>query len=1174
MSPSDLSLIAQALAGANQDLTQNNPFSGFGSFLDNLGQQEIKAAPNYGTKDAAITALVTGLLGGVDTGLGNIFADEHKNDALNVLGNALAGQSVDRPYGMSPSVFTNLNNSASIFKLNQVLENQQVQNQIDLQTDAKLKEKVIDGFADNPYKGQKLLEAYKTLKNPNNTASVFSSDAPKKVVEVPAENTIPLSLMDNETYNALSDGATVPTQSSDKVQLNNQIQSLGVNPVDDTARYDALLAKTGGDRKLADQLFVPSQKLNEDAYNKIVNLPQYKNLSDIQSNFKSLISLAQEDTRPASIGMISSIARIWDPGGTVREGEYKLNSEAQSALDSIYGDWRSIVMGKGKLSPEAKGNLIAAASQKYNAFGQDLEDQKNIIYQDLEAKGGSRKAVPILPFSPYELNRKTNTNTPAGSIAEIVNQKNTEYSPIETLIENPGKALTSADWWLTRPGGKRVTAAQAVTGAPMAALDTLTAGMGDEITAGGTAVLDSLFDGGGLANNYNARLAETRNIQKDFSQASPIADTAIRLTSAVKGLPFGTTAKTTDGIITTGAKMAAEGAGYGAAYGFGEGEGSAENRVNSAVEGAKTGAKFGAAIGSAAKTVTKTIDALASKFPTIGDYFLATTAGAKPSDFKKSGVRGGESHFLETGEVPLKTNLRIAKAEGVFDDAKSYDDVFVNAKEKLGEIASKVEAPIALADEARVAAGSPRIFPKFESAKEFVRTKTTADDNLAVELENYIANLKAKSDGSLSYLQQEKINMGGKTYPQGVPPLRATLDEAITKDLRKTIEYVTDAVLPEELAGLVREQNALYGAIKQVKNIAFREASGASSPATGVNKIWDMIKTTGGAGVPIISGAVGSAITGDPKYLLGGIAGGAALKYAGTPSGASKISTLLENGVGQAPLDLAALVNRVYNTLPNSQAEVQNEITNYGSFKNTGSVFSPSNANASVFSPSSSFSIFGDKKKMIDDTKDDGKVTPEWAKQQRQEREADVPKFKAESKLGAAFGTGNPSIDGASPAAMNLGLKQNAEYVTTPHQLSDKTDPTHAIQLIKADPYLNALAEAESGWNTHAKNPHSTAKGLFQFVDGTAKSLGVEDPTNIVQAYNGIQKLVAQDKNLFGDNPALLYSAHFLGAPLLEKVLKGSNLSDKEQEHVNDLENIALPNFLRAYQRVNGITLA
>lgn len=143
------------------------------------------------------------------------------------------------------------------------------------------------------------------------------------------------------------------------------------------------------------------QKLESDTYNRIVKIPSYAQFSDIAANFSTLQALANEDSRSASVGMISALARIWDPGGTVREGEYAINSNAQSALDNIIGDWREIVSGAGKLGPDAKKSILSAAAAKYNAFGQIYDQEARALYQALEKQGGDPSNVPTTKFSPF-----------------------------------------------------------------------------------------------------------------------------------------------------------------------------------------------------------------------------------------------------------------------------------------------------------------------------------------------------------------------------------------------------------------------------------------------------------------------------------------------------------------------------------------------------------------------------------------------------------------------------------------------------------------------------------------------------------------------------------------------------------------------------------------------------
>lgn len=125
-----------------------------------------------------------------------------------------------------------------------------------------------------------------------------------------------------------------------------------------------------------------------------------------------------------------------------------------------------------------------------------------------------------------------------------------------------------------------------------------------------------------------------------------------------------------------------------------------------------------------------------------------------------------------------------------------------------------------------------------------------------------------------------------------------------------------------------------------------------------------------------------------------------------------------------------------------------------------------------------------------------------------------------------------------------------------------------AIDKIKADPYLHALGLTESGMDPLATNPNSSAKGIFQFINSTAKALGLQNPFNVEESLIAINKLREQDEARFGSDPATLYSAHYLGAPVLNRLNKGEKLTDKEQEQVDFLKEKALPRFMANYAKV------
>ena len=132
---------------------------------------------------------------------------------------------------------------------------------------------------------------------------------------------------------------------------------------------------------------------------------------------------------------------------------------------------------------------------------------------------------------------------------------------------------------------------------------------------------------------------------------------------------------------------------------------------------------------------------------------------------------------------------------------------------------------------------------------------------------------------------------------------------------------------------------------------------------------------------------------------------------------------------------------------------------------------------------------------------------------------------------------------------------------------SEKTPAIKKIEAkIDADPIDSAIYEAESGRDPEAKNPSSSASGGFQLTKGTARALGVKDVFDLEDNYKGYQKLRAEHEARFGSDPAVLYAAHYLGAGLLDKVIKGKPLTKTESEQVAYLKAKALPRFEKIYK--------
>ena len=95
--------------------------------------------------------------------------------------------------------------------------------------------------------------------------------------------------------------------------------------------------------------------------------------------------------------------------------------------------------------------------------------------------------------------------------------------------------------------------------------------------------------------------------------------------------------------------------------------------------------------------------------------------------------------------------------------------------------------------------------------------------------------------------------------------------------------------------------------------------------------------------------------------------------------------------------------------------------------------------------------------------------------------------------------------------------------------------------------YLAKTAQIESSGNPNARNPNSSAGGLFQFIDSTAREYGLSNKFDPVASTDAAARLAADNKQILtgalGRNPTAgeLYLAHQQGAGGAVKLLRNPN---------------------------------
>lgn len=379
-------------------------------------------------------------------------------------------------------------------------------------------------------------------------------------------------------------------------------------------------------------------------------------------------------------------------------------------------------------------------------------------------------------------------------------------------------------------------------------------------------------------------------------------------------------------------------------------------------------------------------------------------------------------------------------------------------------------------------------------------------------LDKLEAGINNRSFGRLSYLQKQKVALG-KSYDPADQVLSG-FNRAIYSDLKNTIE----SYVPE-----VGDLNKQLQPYKMVRPIVERSLT-ASENASPLSKLRDLSFTTGGIG----AGGIAGAAAGGPLGMVIGLGASGTLRALATPTGQALLARGLRGGAGlvktalgasEAPVSVPAqAVRRAPPSAPAGPAYGPPNIMP-SSAPTGGSM--PGTAQAvPAYGPPAISAVFSPR----------GAVTAP---------EAIAPQSPATPSFGP-------------PMIRELfGMNKQAEAA--------------ALSEIKADPYLRAVAKTESGFNPTAKNPKSSATGIFQFIDDTAKRLGVADRTSIADSLGGMKKLTEQNMKRFGDDPYTLYAAHYLGAGLLSKALRGVELTAKEAALVKSFETKALPRFKAAY---------
>lgn len=697
-----------------------------------------------------------------------------------------------------------------------------------------------------------------------------------------------------------------------------------------------------------------------------------------------------------------------------------------------------------------------------------------------------------------------------------------------------------------------LSVAENILGYSRSYLDGPTFNFEDNAEAGIAGLFRSLFSNDkSISENYADKLAEVRAQQDRFKAANPITSAITEIGSSLVLNPLGeinALAKTGTGAIPLAARFATGAPVQGglAAAGMADGE-------NTFQEAGK-----GAILGSATSAIANMFGRGMRAAGVNADRFKLSAFGVGSADISKQLRKMDSSDLASLGavdEIPIVETLNKYEKAGVVDAGRSMLENFKNVFGTQKSIASALTGVLKSVD--NVIPPDPR-FNTPITDRFIGRLSGTAREKAdAAATKEFNSLLSQMGSGTLQDFQKAKI---GLNYKWDENPYTDDIIKALRSDLRQEIENRTNqaaklGLVSPTVAGQVKSLNSEWGNLAELGDV-FKKRIATRYGGNAIEDIISSGRTSGGVGT--LNNA--SANTGNPIY--------------------AGLGALLTAARGPEALSTLGDVTRVLKNPLIATGEVLPEVVTgrtaaqaIGQFG--GAAPQPTNAAADLSS-------------LIQQIDAVRGVTPTEAPTVRPLDSVINQMFQVSPSGPQAF-QGSQGQQGkstqlpaqrkspgrqASPDQTIAIPSEQSSAIGAVFQPSSKRDTMQDLppkvaqveQQIDADPYFSTLYEAESNRNPNAKNKVSSAAGGFQFIKSTAKAVGLDDPYDLGKSFKAVQKLTDQHRARFGEDPAVLYSAHYLGGTLLAKVLAGKSLTQEQQAQVDYLREKALPRFMKIYQ--------
>jgi len=460
---------------------------------------------------------------------------------------------------------------------------------------------------------------------------------------------------------------------------------------------------------------------------------------------------------------------------------------------------------------------------------------------------------------------------------------------------------------LTQPAPEvPLTARESGLGFARSLLSGPTMNFGDELEAGGAAVMDRFLGSGApISEGYGRELQQIRSEQARFKDQIPYLDNVVEIGASFAN-PIAGLGKLASGAnygLTTASKLLTNPLAQAAVAGAGAAQGD-ESRLGNALKygaiggGISAGASiFGRAVGSAANQA---------------DRLKLSAFGVQNADIAKQVKKLGDraANLGDASEIPLVRTVEKAEGLGLISAA---DDAVTNAG-RVVDYQKQVNASLRGVLDAADQVLPPNPNFGINRTLKYINTlsgsaKSKAEDAALAEwtaLSGQIGN------GTLADLQRLKV---GLNYKWDQNPYTDSVIKTLRSDLRGEIEdrintAAQTGILPSKVEGQIRALNGEWGEMADLKDV-FLKRAGRSLQGDAVEDTFGAMRTSGGAGTLNLA----AVNTGNPVYAAAGMV----LNAARLPEAKSALGDALREAnqvgarIGLPPASVGAAIPEVLN---------------------------------------------------------------------------------------------------------------------------------------------------------------------------------------------------------------------------------------------------------------------